>query len=226
MRLILIRHGQTPANVAGALDTARPGSGLTGLGHAQARALPAALDAEAITGIYVSPLVRTQLTAEPLGAHLGYRPEIQEGFEEISAGDLEMLTDDGSRAAYAGCVATWLRGDLSATLPGAPDGHAFLERYDAAVAAVAAVHGPDETIAVVSHGAAIRSWVSLRAHLGEDEALHLGIMNTGAAFLEGRPGDWTLTRWSSDPLGGHLGHDELAHDITGESADEAAQELS
>ena len=29
MRLLLIRHGQTPANVRGELDTAAPGPGLT-----------------------------------------------------------------------------------------------------------------------------------------------------------------------------------------------------
>ena len=30
---LLIRHGQTPSNVAGALDTGRPGPGLTALGR-------------------------------------------------------------------------------------------------------------------------------------------------------------------------------------------------
>ena len=32
MRLLLIRHGQTPSNVLGLLDTAVPGPGLTDLG--------------------------------------------------------------------------------------------------------------------------------------------------------------------------------------------------
>jgi probable phosphoglycerate mutase len=66
VRLLLIRHGQTPHNVTGALDTAFPGAGLTALGEAQARALPTALSGETISAIYASPLVRTQLTATPL----------------------------------------------------------------------------------------------------------------------------------------------------------------
>ena len=45
MRLLLIRHGQTPNNILGALDTGRPGAGLTELGREQARAIPAALAA-------------------------------------------------------------------------------------------------------------------------------------------------------------------------------------
>jgi release factor glutamine methyltransferase len=38
VRLLLIRHGQTPSNVLGLLDTAPPGPGLTDLGVEQAAA--------------------------------------------------------------------------------------------------------------------------------------------------------------------------------------------
>ena len=48
MRLILIRHGETTANVALALDTAFPGADLTELGHAQAAALTDTLDGTAV----------------------------------------------------------------------------------------------------------------------------------------------------------------------------------
>lgn len=66
MRLLLIRHGQTPANVRGELATARPGPGLTALGRRQALAIPDAVAGEQIAAIYVSPLVRTGETAAPL----------------------------------------------------------------------------------------------------------------------------------------------------------------
>ena len=46
MRLLLIRHGQTPSNVLGALDTLVPGPGLTPLGLEQAAAIPDALAGE------------------------------------------------------------------------------------------------------------------------------------------------------------------------------------
>jgi broad specificity phosphatase PhoE len=68
MRILFIRHGQTPANVLGALDTAHPGPGLTELGLRQARAIPLALADERIEDVFVSTLRRTQVTAEPLAA--------------------------------------------------------------------------------------------------------------------------------------------------------------
>ena len=73
MRLLLIRHAQTPYNITGALDTAYPGAELTELGQRQARALPGGLDqvltagslpGVPLAGIYASPLVRTQLTGQ------------------------------------------------------------------------------------------------------------------------------------------------------------------
>ncbi len=63
MRLLLVRHGQTAANVRGELDTAPPGPGLTRLGRRQAKAIPGELAAESIDGIYSSALIRTQETA-------------------------------------------------------------------------------------------------------------------------------------------------------------------
>ena len=43
MRLLLMRHGQTHANVSGELDTAHPGVELTDLGHTQATTAAQAL---------------------------------------------------------------------------------------------------------------------------------------------------------------------------------------
>ena len=68
MRLLLLRHGQTTANVHGALDTAFPGRPLTDLGRAQAAAVPAALAEEDVSALYCSNLTRTRQTAEPLRA--------------------------------------------------------------------------------------------------------------------------------------------------------------
>ena len=48
MRLMLIRHGQTPSNVLGLLDTAIPGPGLTDLGREQAAACRRTLDGQRV----------------------------------------------------------------------------------------------------------------------------------------------------------------------------------
>ncbi|MFT4229800.1 MAG: histidine phosphatase family protein [Microbacterium sp.] len=99
MRLLLLRHGQTPSNVAGVLDTGYPGAGLTELGVRQAEAVPGALAGEAIAAIAVSPLVRTGLTAAPLARERGITVRVQPGLEEISAGDWELSGEPRARNA-------------------------------------------------------------------------------------------------------------------------------
>lgn len=224
MRLLLIRHGQTPFNVAGALDTAFPGAALTPLGHAQAAALPAELVDEDIVGVHASKLIRTQLTATPLAEARGRQIRVQEGLEEVSAGDLELRTDQESVQTYTGCLARWMSGDLGEQMPGGPTGHDFLARYEAAIGAVAAAYGSDDTVAVFSHGAAIRVFTSHAARLEHQVATGLTLMNTGMAVLEGDPGTgWELARWASEPLGGLELEDPRAHDVTGERADEVSR---
>lgn len=212
MRLILIRHGETPANVAGALDTARPGAPLTPLGHRQAAAIPAVLTTSRITAVHASPLIRTQLTAGPLGRARGVEVVVSEGLEEISAGALEMHTTVESVDRYADTVAAWIAGDLGATMPGGEDGHAFFDRYDAAVRALATGHADDATVVAFSHGAAIRAFAA--RHGGPPKGR---LRNTGAVALEGSPtAGWSVTGWSSDPLGGAHLADPGAVDPTGE----------
>ena len=221
MRLLLVRHGQTPANVAGALDTAVPGLGLTGLGRAQAAAVPDALGDERLEGLHASVLVRTQLTAGPLATARGLAVEVTPGLEEVSAGSLELRSDAEAVEAYVDCLAAWLASDLDRAMPGGPDGHAFWRRYDGAIASIAARHRAEDTVVAFSHGAAIRVWTALATRMPTQQAHELRIANTGMAALEGDPGSgWRLTGWHADPLGGAALLDVAALDVTGESTDD------
>lgn len=221
MRLILLRHGQTPSNVAGALDTAFPGAGLTELGHRQAGAVPDALAHEDISAVYASPLVRTQLTAGPLARERSLEVVVRDGLEEISAGALEMRSDEESVHAYLDGLSAWMHRDLDHRVPDGPSGHTFVERYDAAIRSIAAASGPGDTVAAVSHGAAVRVYAALAARIDPEEATSMWIMNTGMAVLEGSPDEgWDLAGWSSTPVGGAQLADTDAHDVTGEEVDE------
>ena len=197
MRLLLVRHGETPSNVAGLLDTAAPGPGLTDLGTRQAAALPAALADEDIEGLYASTLVRTQLTAAPLAAARGLDVLVRDGIREISAGHLEMLpgdTEEGQR--YVRTVFAWAAGDVDLRLPGGESGTEFLARYDAVVAEAA--RSGAGTVALVSHGAAIRTWTAARAHnVDVPFAAAHRLANTGTVILEGSPADgWKALSWA------------------------------
>ncbi|MEW1958144.1 histidine phosphatase family protein [Kineococcus sp. NPDC059986] len=200
MRLLLVRHGQTRSNVEHLLDTAVPGADLSDLGREQAAALVPALGALGIGALTASTLVRTQQTAAPLAAHLGLEVAVADGLREIEAGDLEMRGDEASVRRYLDVVAAWLHGDLSAAEPGAEDGHAFFARYDAAVAdalAAARAAGVD-TLVLVSHGAAIRTWAGSRVlNVSADFVITTGLENTGVVELVGSPEDgWTCERWA------------------------------
>jgi broad specificity phosphatase PhoE len=222
MRLLLIRHGQTPANVLGALDTAAPGPGLTELGRAQAAAIPEALAGERIDGIYASRLVRTQQTAAPLARVNGEMHRVVlPGIHEIEAGRLEGRRDKRSIKTYMETVWAWGSGSLDAQMPGGGDGHEFYGRFDADIARIAAehdaAHHPDATVAVFSHGAAIRVWSAARARNIPPEfpgRTHLD--NTGVVVLVGSPIEgWVMESFAGDPVGGAALEDPSAADPTG-----------
>lgn len=83
--LILIRHGQSTANLDGLL-AGRTDAPLTDLGRDQARALAPALSG--VLRVLTSPLVRARETAEL--AVPGFTPEVDEAFIELDHG-----TDEG-----------------------------------------------------------------------------------------------------------------------------------
>ncbi|HEY0258441.1 MAG TPA: histidine phosphatase family protein [Lacisediminihabitans sp.] len=214
MRLLLIRHGQTPGNVRRELDTSFPGPGLTELGTRQAAAIPDALRDEPIDAIFASRLVRTGLTAEPLASDRGLDITVLDGLHEIEAGLLEKRSDEASVQRYLETAFSWGAGDLDVVMPGGTDGRAFFRRFDAGIEIVATTAG---TAAVFSHGAAIRVWTAGRAtNIPPVFAGRHELENTGVVELNGTPEDgWTLTSWAGLPVGGAELADAEAGDPTG-----------
>jgi len=214
VRLLLLRHGQTHANVLGELDTAHPGVSLTDLGRTQARAAARALADERLDAVHVSSRIRTHETAAPTAQARGLEPVVLEGIEEIQAGDFEMRNDHDAVHGYLSTVAAWIGGDLGVRMPGAETGHAFLERYDAAVRTVA--EAGHRAALLVSHGAAIRTWASSRLLPGANvPPATERLDNTALIVLDGDPdGGWRLETWHGEPVGGRFLEDETALDPT------------
>lgn len=202
MRLLLVRHGQTPANVAGSLDTTLPGPGLTELGRRQADAIPGALAGETVDAVFASPALRAQLTAAPLAQALGLTVRTAEGAQEIAAGDVEKRTDAAAIETYLSTMASWTHGEVDLAMPGAETGAEFLARVDRAVATVA--DSGARCAVLVAHGALIRVWTTIRAgNLGAGFASNNPLGNTGVVVLEGDPQTgWVALTWMGEPLGG------------------------
>ena len=216
MRLLLVRHGQTIDNVNGDLGTVVPGPPLTELGEQQAAAIPGALADEKIEAIYASTMQRTSLTAVPLGDATGLQVEILDGLQEIGAGIFEGKSDKESVRGYMGTIISWWQ-DSTARVPGGESGDEFFARFTTAIARAAAAH--DGTVAVFSHGAAIRTWASaISKNIDEAFSRVHELPNTAMIVLEGSPADgWTATRWNGEPVGGEALDDPTAPDPTGEA---------
>ena len=202
MRLLLIRHGQTPSNVAGLLDTRIPGPGLTELGQEQAEAIPATLAHEPIDAIFASTQIRSQITATPLARARGLEIQVRDGVREIASGDYEMLSDAASVHAYMTAIIAWADGDLDLRLAGGENGHEVMARYDAVIAE--AYNAGYAATAIVSHGAIIRAWAGYSAdNLGGEYVAEHFVGNTGVVVLDGSPeGGWRALTWMSEAIGG------------------------
>lgn len=203
MRLLFVRHGQTTSNVDHLLDTRAPGADLTDLGRRQAQGVPGGLEGEQIAALYVSTLVRTQQTAEPLARATGLEPRVRDGIREIAAGDYEMRNDPEAVEGYLGTVFGW-DDDLDRAIPGGESGRDVLGRVDAVVAEAAGEVGDEGTALMVAHGGVIRAWAAMRAdNVDMTYAADHWLPNTGMVAFEGTPGgSWTVTCWTEEPLGG------------------------
>ena len=209
MKIVLVRHGQTPANRLGALDTVRPGLGLTDRGYAQAQRLADRWESEvapAPSVIALSGLTRTRLTAAPLARAYGLRPLVCPGIRELRSGDLEMAADAVSQSLYVRTTLSWCAGDLEARMPGGESGREALTRSLETVRRVglaAREQAGDQAVAVfVIHGALTRllaTWLS--CEINELLVSAHFMSNTGTSTFE----------WPAD--------------LSPQSADEGARQL-
>ncbi|NIH77486.1 histidine phosphatase family protein [Amycolatopsis viridis] len=205
MKLYLVRHGQTPANIAKKLDTALPGPSLTELGHEQARQLAEKLATEPVEAVYASYATRAQQTAAPLAQALGLQVEPVAGVHEIVVGDLEGRNDPAALEQYLSVARSWTRGELQVAMPGGESGEQARERFTTAIARLAERHDFTRSagvVVLVSHGGLIRlgaEWLApnVRPQLA-DQGL---IPNTGIVELEPTAdGCWQCLSWVGMPM--------------------------
>lgn len=197
MRLHLVRHGRTASNVVGAIDTSVPGPPLDEVGEQQAAALAVALAGVPFDRVLASSQLRAQMTAAALAHERGIGLDVRDGLREVSAGDLEMRSDEDAVQQYLAILGAWGHGDPSPVLPGGESRAATLGRFDAVVEEV--VTSGAEHAAIVSHGAIIRVWCAARvSNIDAAFILGHGLGNTGIVTLEhDASGEWVADRWES-----------------------------
>jgi broad specificity phosphatase PhoE len=200
-RLVLVRHGQSYANVDRRLDTRPPGTELTPLGRDQARAFARA--ATSRPGLLLhSVATRAVQTAAETSAEVDVPASEVTGIHEVQVGDLENRSDDDAIAEFNAVYRRWLAGERHVPMPGGESADQVLDRYLPVVTDLRTRYLDDDDwtsdIIVVSHGAAIRLTAAVVAGVDSSFALEHHLANTEAVILTPvTAGRWTCVQWGT-----------------------------
>ena len=183
-RLILVRHGESEANISHTFANAGAGPELTALGRRQAAQLAQRLRGQGVTEVHSSPLARATQTAAVIAAVLGLPVTVEEALREYDVGELEGRADPVAWTAYADMERRWLIDrDWSARHPGGESYHEVVARfagYRDRVRETAA--GP---VLAVAHGGLLRlALPSVAVGYSSEESLRVTISNCGVVVLE------------------------------------------
>lgn len=195
-RVVLVRHGESEANLTHTIANRGAGPGLTGLGRRQAVELAGRLRGQGVAEIHSSPLLRSTQTAAAVAAVLGIPVTVEEALREYDVGELEGRADSTAWSAYAKMERRWLVDrDWSVRHPGGESYREIVARFVGYWHRVrAAAAGP---VLAITHGGLLRMVVPHVARgYGYEESLHAVVPNCGTVVLEpdGRLGEpWPVT---------------------------------
>lgn len=178
--IYLIRHGQAEGNLYRRCHSWHNGL-LTLKGREQVKALEKRFEGVHFDAVYSSDLYRAMSTAGAVYRPRGLALRVDPDLREIGAGIWEdapwgqLLHDDRERlTAFLSCDDSW-------QIEGCETFPQVRARMDRAIRRIAAAH-PDQTVAVASHGCAIRCGLSV--WLGRTTGQVTLPDNTGVAKLE------------------------------------------
>jgi len=166
VKLLLIRHGQSVGNAAGRIQGWND-EHLTDVGRTQAQALASRLRREhSVRAIYASTLSRARETAEVIGDVLGLNVAYEERLKEHGIGVITGLSFKEVQARYPEIARHWQESPWHRPIPGAEDRGVFHRRVMASVDEIVSRHEEDDTVAVVSHGGALGTFLTGLLELG------------------------------------------------------------
>ncbi len=196
-RLILVRHGESEANIVGSLDTRVPGPPLTELGRKQAAELVQALADHEVQAVWSSSMTRALETAGPLAEALGVEVRIHPDLREVDVGDLSDRRDTEAHDLLDDIMGGWmLRGELELRCPGGECGADLVARVEAVFHEVIADLDGDGTAVVVAHGAALRTTLLGLCDLDAAFVLSHHLPNAGYVVVDVADGEYVCRSWA------------------------------
>lgn len=198
--LLLVRHGQTADN-ASRVFQGQGGRGLNDEGRRQARQLAQRLRTAGVDRIVSSDLERAVETARIVGAALSLEAEADEALREVNVGAWTGLSYAEVAERYPEEWAAWGAGNDIRRGGGETYAELALRIAGAVERIVAA--GDHETIVVVSHGAALRSFVCRLLGLpAQGSRVLAGMVNTAITTITADEHGMRLMSWNDSA---HLG---------------------
>lgn len=150
MRLLLIRHGETPWNREKRVQGCRSDTELSQRGREQAEKIALLLRKQRVDALYSSPLKRAVDTAKVIAQACGLEVQVASDLREIDAGELEGLSQEELRKRYEEFWKEWRESDPSFPLPGGESLEGLQRRAWGEMERIMERH-PKETVVVVGH---------------------------------------------------------------------------
>jgi len=193
--LLLLRHGETEWNLSGRWQGQAADTPLTELGRAQAHIVASRLRNHPIRAIYSSDLLRAFETAQIIGQALGVAPIAEPALRESDIGAWTGLTWEQITVRFPDEVAAMYAGQDARR--GGGENYGELQARLAAAAEQIAARHLDQTVLLVSHGAALRSLVAhaLDASLAQMHRIAIG-GNTALSVVQMRGGRLRLVSYN------------------------------
>lgn len=171
-RLILLRHGQTPWNLAGRAQ-GHADVELDDTGHTQAAAAAPYLSSLGPAALWSSDLARARQTCSYLEQASGKTAQYDKRLREFDVGSREGLTMPEFADRFPDAHEAWEQGGRSFAMVGGEDPADVAERMVPLLRECLGRLEPDQLGVVVTHGAAIR--VGLLGLLGWAAELDAGL---------------------------------------------------
>lgn len=181
MKFILVRHGETEANIGGIYSgwTDFP---LTQKGDRDIQAIAKALKRyKNIDIIYSSPLNRALTTAKAISASINKEIQIADNLKEMNFGIFDGKEREYIQKIYADQWRCWLEDYVNYRIP---EGENLIDVYDRIKNFIDKLIEKDKDSIIVTHGGIIQTMITYLLDLGLDKMWHFQCPPAGYVEIE------------------------------------------
>lgn len=194
--ILLVRHGESAPYESGVPHPTLDGQGnppLAPHGRLQAERLGRRLAAERVDAVFVSPLVRTHETAEPLARALGLATLVEPDLREVHVGDWEAGLFRERVRERDPIALRMFESERWDAIPGAESNESIAERVRRAIDRIAAAN-PGGRVVAVAHAGVIGTILSIAT--GASPFAFVGAENASISVLVVHDGRWSVRRFN------------------------------